>query len=74
MASVCKDFLSSLSDKARKAFTTKSEFCMSVYTFWQEKGYITESQMANIEKGFNGVAKNRSYFGIHQRVKTIYGD
>lgn len=64
---VCKDFLSSLTDKARKVFTTKSEFCMSVYNFWQEKGYITESQMANLEKGFNGTAKNRSYYGIYGR-------
>lgn len=64
---VCKDFLSSLTDKARKVFTTKSEFCLSVYRFWQEKGYITASQMSHLEKGFNGVSKNRSYYGINGR-------
>ncbi len=55
-------FYTILTPKAKKEFTTKSDFCMSVYRFWEEKGYITENQMFYLEKGFNGIAKNRSYY------------
>ncbi len=57
-----RNFYNILTARAKKEFTTKSEFCMSVYRFWQEKGYVTESQMHNLEKGFNGISKNRSYY------------
>jgi len=50
--------------KAKKEFTTASSFCMSVYSFWKVRGYITQSQMENLEKGFNGEAKNKSYYNI----------
>lgn len=57
-----RNFYNLLTAKAKKEFTTKSEFCMSVYRFWQERNFITEAQMNNLEKGFNGVSKNRSYY------------
>ena len=51
-------FYDILTCKAKKEFTTASSFCMSVYVSWKERGYITQSQMENLEKGFNGQAKN----------------
>lgn len=57
-----RNFYNILTTKAKKEFTTKSEFCMSVYRFWQDKGYVTDSQMNYLEKGFNGLSKNRSYY------------
>lgn len=57
-------FYDILTCKAKKEFTTASSFCMSVYSFWQEKGSITSSQMENLEKGFNGQAKNKSYYNV----------
>ena len=51
-----RNFYSILSAKAKR------EFCMSVYRFWQDKGYVTDSQMSYLEKGFNGVSKNKSYY------------
>ena len=53
-----------LTCKAKKEFTTASSFCMSVYWFWKDRGYITQLQMENLEKGFNGEAKNKSYYNV----------
>ena len=55
-------FYNILTTKAKKEFTTKSEFCMSVYYQWLEKGFVSDSQMKYLEKGFNGNSKNRSYY------------
>ncbi len=57
-------FYDILTCKAKKEFTTASSFCMSVYWFWRDRGYITQLQMENLEKGFNGEAKNRSYYNV----------
>lgn len=57
-------FYDILTIKAKKEFTTKSEFCMSVYYQWIEKGFVSDSQMKYLEKGFNGNSKNRSYYRI----------
>lgn len=57
-------FYDILTCKAKKEFTTASSFCLSVYEFWKERGYITQPQMENLEKGFNGLAKNKSYYNI----------
>ena len=50
-------FYNILTTKAKKEFTTKSEFCMSVYYQWLEKGFVSDSQMKYLEKGFNGNSK-----------------
>lgn len=57
-------FYDILTCKAKKEFTTASSFCMSVYWFWKDRGYITQLQMENLEKGFNGEAKNKSYYNV----------
>ena len=49
-----KKFYEILTQQAKKEFTTKSEYCISVYRFWEEKGYVTENQMKFLKKGFNG--------------------
>lgn len=61
-----KKFYEILTQKAKKEFTTRSDYCTSVYRFWEEKGYVTENQMKFLEKGFNGNNKNRSYYGIRK--------
>ena len=61
-----RKFYDILTDKAKKEFTTKSEYCLSVYNFWLNNGYITDNQMKYLEKGFNGISKNKSYYGIQQ--------
>lgn len=57
-------FYDILTCKAKKEFTTASSFCMSVYWFWKDRGYITQLQMENLEKGFSGEAKNKSYYNV----------
>ena len=57
-------FYDVLTCKAKKEFTTASSFCMSVYGFWKERGYITPLQMDYLETGYNGEAKNKSYHNI----------
>ena len=57
-------FYDILTCKAKKEFTTASSFCMSVYWFWRDRGYITQLQIENLEKGFNGEAKNKSYYNV----------
>lgn len=58
------DFYNVLTLKAKKEFTTASSYHMSVYEFWKERGYITPLQMEYLEQGFNGQAKNKSYYNI----------
>lgn len=62
-----KEFYAALTQTAKKQFTTKSDYCMSVYRFWEENGYVSNMQMNYLEKGFNGNQKNRSYYGINGR-------
>lgn len=68
-AGIEQAFYDILTCKARQEFTTASSFCMSVYEFWKERGYISSLQMKNIEKGFNGQAKNKSYYRVLGSVK-----
>ncbi|NBK98207.1 MAG: hypothetical protein EOM50_09325 [Erysipelotrichia bacterium] len=62
-------FYDILTCKAKKEFTTASSYHMSVYEFWKERGYITPLQMGYLEKGFNGQAKNKSYYRVLGREK-----
>ena len=57
-------FYDILTCKAKNEFTTASSYHMSVYDFWKERGYITPLQMEYLEKGFNGQAKNKSYYNV----------
>lgn len=63
-AGIEKAFYDILTCKAKKEFTTASSYHMSVYEFWKEKGYVTPLQMEYLEKGFNGQAKNKSYYNV----------
>ena len=62
--SIEQAFYDILTCKAKKEFTTASSYHMSVYEFWKVKGYITPLQTEYLEKGFNGQAKNKSYYNV----------
>ena len=63
-AGIEQSFYDVLTPQAKKEFTTTSSYHMSVYDFWKERGYITPLQMEYLEKGFNGQAKNKSYYNV----------